>query len=88
MTFLTNLLGAFLIGLIAASAEKHGLFSQLVLFLKTGFCGGFTTFSAFSLETLNLMEHGQPQTALLYAGLSLALCLLGVWLGEQSAVLL
>ena len=88
MTFATNLIGAFLIGLIVASAEKHGLSSSLVLFLKTGFCGGFTTFSTFSLETFNLLEHGHAETALIYAGLSLGLCVLGVWLGEQSAMLL
>lgn len=52
-TLLTNFLGAFLIGLIAAQAGR--LSTRSVLLLKTGICGGFTTFSTFSLETVMLL---------------------------------
>ena len=49
LTFITNVLGALLIGYIAGAAARRGLSRNLVLFLKTGVCGGFTTFSTFSL---------------------------------------
>lgn len=81
MTFLTNLLGAFFIGLIAGFAVKKNASANLVLFLKTGFCGGFTTFSTFSLEVFNLLQKGAYFTAGLYAVLSLVLCVAGVALG-------
>ena len=50
-TLLINILGAFVIGVLAVLGEKHSLPPLLVLTLKTGVCGGFTTFSTFSLET-------------------------------------
>lgn len=83
MTFITNLLGAFVIGLIAGFAIKKGatVNKNLVLFIKTGFCGGFTTFSTFSLEVYNLLNTGAFVTASLYAVLSLVLCVAGVALG-------
>lgn len=81
MTFITNLLGAFIIGLIAGFAVRKNVSSGLVLFLKTGFCGGFTTFSTFSLEALTLLQKGAYLTAGLYAVLSLVLCVAGVALG-------
>lgn len=82
MTFAANLIGAFLIGLIAGFAKKNPSISKnFILFLKTGFCGGFTTFSTFSLETWNLLEaHNYPMAAL-YAGVSFVLCIAGVALG-------
>jgi len=98
MTFLTNLAGAFLIGLIvgigsrdvsSGTGDIRKRFSpELMLFLKTGFCGGFTTFSTFSLETWNLIEHGQFGTAGLYAVLSLVCCVAGVWAGMAAANLI
>ena len=52
-----NVVGAFCIGLIVAAVGKHsGWDPRLVLFLKVGFCGGFTTFSTFSLETAQLLR--------------------------------
>lgn len=85
MTFLTNLIGAFLIGLIAGTAVKKNMNQNLVLFLKTGFCGGFTTFSTFSLEAFNLLESGAYVTAGLYILLSLVCCIAGVALGMAAA---
>lgn len=81
MTFITNLLGAFLIGLIVGFAGKKNASANLILFLKTGVCGGFTTFSTFSLETFNLIQAGNYVTAGIYAALSLVLCVAGVALG-------
>lgn len=81
MTFITNLFGAFCIGLFVGFAKKKNLPSNLVLFLKTGFCGGFTTFSTFSLEAYNLFQSGMNGTAVLYVVLSLVLCIAGVALG-------
>ena len=55
-----------------------------VLFVKTGLCGGFTTFSAFSLETLALLERGKYATGALYACGSVLACLAGVVIGRLA----
>ncbi len=85
LTLVTNICGAFLIGYIAGTAAKRGLPSQLVLFLKTGVCGGFTTFSTFSLEAYTLLQGGHYWWMGLYVFLSLAGCLAGVWAGMALA---
>ena len=86
MTFLTNVTGAVLIGFLVGMASQAKQPSQgLLLFLKTGFCGGYTTFSTFSLETVTLLEGKQFAAGCLYAGASLAFCLLGVWAGKMLA---
>lgn len=82
MTFFTNIAGAIVIGVIAALAERSEAAPGIVLFLKTGVCGGFTTFSTFSLETLTLIEEKHAVTACLYAGTSVVLCIAGVWIGR------
>ena len=70
-TLVINLLGCFVIGLVASLALKNSsLSSKLVLFIKTGFCGGFTTFSTFALETETLIKTGQSELAILYVALS------------------
>ena len=81
-TLLTNFLGAAAIGAIAALAERSALPAPAVLFLKTGVCGGFTTFSTFSLETVGLLESGQWLKGGGYVLASVALCLAGVVLGR------
>ena len=70
-TLFINLLGCFVIGLIAAIAAKTtSLSPRTVLFIKTGLCGGFTTFSTFALETETLLKTGHIGFAVLYVALS------------------
>ena len=83
LTLTTNLLGAILIGLIAGLAGQRRISPGWTLFWKTGVCGGFTTFSTFSLESLVLLEDGRPVLFGGYVLLSVTLCLAGVWLGKH-----
>jgi CrcB protein len=90
-TILINILGSFVIGVFAGFAhpEDHWLVApRLRLFVMVGFCGGYTTFSSFSLQTVELLRHGDPAGALANVGLSVALCLVGVWLGHAAATAL
>jgi CrcB protein len=82
-TFTVNILGCFMIGiLIGISISKPvSLPENMKLFLSTGFLGGFTTFSAFSAETLALVDKGDMSIAFLYATLSVFLGLLATWAG-------
>ena len=83
-TLCINVLGSLLIGMIAAAAVKtKPLDSHLVLLLKTGLCGGFTTFSTFALETSDLLQKGQTGSALMYAALSILLGIAAVSIGES-----
>ena len=85
-TLLINLIGAFAIGLVAAAGSRYGAEnSKLVLFLKVGLCGGFST---FSLESLALIQEGRFLVFMAYAVSSVALCLLAVWLGHMAAALI
>ena len=76
-----NALGCFAIGLIFALAEKGNLSAEWRLFLATGICGGFTTFSAFSIETVSLMKDGQLAPAFIYIVASVTLGLAATFLG-------
>ena len=81
-TFIVNLIGCFLIGLLIGLSYKQISFDHnLKLLLITGFCGGFTTFSAFSLESLQLYQSGHFLTLAGYILLSVILGILLVWLG-------
>ena len=82
-TFLINVIGSFIIGLVAALAAKYTLNPRLVLFLKVGICGGFTTFSTFSLETSELIRSGAYTAAVLYVLLSAGLGILVVILAQN-----
>ena len=71
-TFAVNIVGCFAIGLIVGFIGRHGsLDPRLVLFLQTGICGGFTTFSTFSLEALTLLENGRFTAGIFYIVLSI-----------------
>ena len=80
-TFLANVIGCFLIGIIAVKGEARGWDENLLLFLKTGFCGGLTTFSTFTYETHSLFTQGDTRLALLYISSSLLLSICGLLLG-------
>ena len=87
-TFVVNVAGCLGAGILAGLVEKHDLFSADVrLFLFTGIAGGFTTFSAFSLETLFLLRRGEVAIAGSYVMLSVALGLLLMWLGFKAVSL-
>ena len=77
LTLVTNLLGAIAIGLITGCAAKKNLPANTILFLRTGVCGGFTTFSTFSLEAFGLFQSGQILSGGIYTVLSVILCLGG-----------
>ncbi len=83
MTFITNILGALLIGFIIGISEKNKVNPDLLLFLKVGVCGGFTTFSTFSAESLKLFEDGKTMVGLAYILLSITLCIIGVYIGKK-----
>ena len=82
-TLLTNLLGALLIGLVAGLSGGGRLTKQWTLFWKTGVCGGFTTFSTFSLESMNLLREGRWLAGGVYIVLSVGFCLIGVAVGQR-----
>jgi CrcB protein len=84
-TLVTNIIGAFLIGCITGLAAKKNISPHAMLMLKTGLCGGFTTFSTFSLEAYYLIQNANYGYAVLYIALSLSGCLLGV-LGGMKLV--
>ncbi len=89
LTLATNLIGAILIGFIVGIADKKEEVSpNMVLFWKTGVCGGFTTFSTFSLEAYKLFENKAYSLGGIYVVLSVCCCLFGVFLGRKLAATL
>lgn len=88
-TLIINITGSIVIGFFATLTGPDGRWfvgSTTRLFVMVGLCGGFTTFSSFSLQTLNLLHDGEWLYAGLYIAGSVALCLLGVWIGYLAAV--
>ena len=88
-TILVNVSGSFVIGFFAAMTLPEGRWlagPQGRAFFMYGICGGYTTFSSFSLQTLTLAEDGQWFKAGANCALSLVLCLVGVWLGHILAL--
>ena len=89
LTLITNILGAVLIGFIVGlAAERKNISPNMTLFWKTGVCGGFTTFSTFSLEAFSLIEARRFAASGVYIALSVLLCLAGILCGKRMAMLI
>lgn len=87
-TLLVNVFGSFVIGLFATATGPDGRFfvpGDMRQFVMVGICGGYTTFSSFSLQTLTLVQDGQVARAGLNVVASVVLCLTSVWLGHVAA---
>ena len=87
-TLLVNIIGCAFIGWFAAFTGPGGravLSGRTRAFVMVGICGGFTTFSSFSLETLNLLRDGYAGRAIGNMSFSVGLCMFGVWLGSLLA---
>ena len=88
-TLIINILGSFVIGLFFALTGPDGRFDVSLdakLFVMTGICGGYTTFSAFSLQTLSLFQDGAWLRGGGYIAASVVLCLIAVWAGYAVAM--
>ena len=84
-TFIVNVLGCVIAGVLAGLVVRQNLFSaDMQLFLFTGLLGGFTTFSAFGVETVYLLQRGQVAVALGYVSSSVLCGVAGVWIGMVS----
>jgi CrcB protein len=87
-TLIVNVVGSFVIGFFATLTGPDGRFlvsGNTRQFVMVGICGGYTTFSSFSLQTLSLMRDDEWLQATGNAALSLTLCMLAVWLGHIAA---
>ncbi len=81
-TLLINMIGSCLIGIIIGISLKYSAFNDnWKLFLATGICGGFTTFSAFSLENVQMIQEGKTTQAILYIMGSVILGIAATWIG-------
>ncbi|MCR5405519.1 MAG: fluoride efflux transporter CrcB [Lachnospiraceae bacterium] len=88
LTLVTNLIGAVMIGFIVGIvSSKQDVSANSVLFWKTGVCGGFTTFSTFSLEAFTLFENKAYVSGGIYIALSVLGCITGVFIGKKLAML-
>src|SRR5271154_2954140 len=87
-TLIVNVTGSFVVGFFATLTAPEGrvfVGSDARQFVMTGICGGYTTFSSFSLQTLNLARDGEMALAGANIGMSFLLCLLAVWAGHIAA---
>lgn len=85
-TFVVNILGCFLLGVFyVLGTEKLLIHPQLRSMITVGFLGAFTTFSTYSVETINLLRNGEIKTALLYVVGSVGIGLLAAWVGMLTA---
>ena len=88
-TVFVNVTGSFVIGLVGTLTGPEGRLlvpSDARIFVMVGICGGYTTFSSFSLQTLNLARDGEWLWASGNVVISVVACLVGVWLGHAGAV--
>jgi len=89
-TILINIIGSFVIGLVAYIATPAGrvpMSFDIRAFILAGICGGYTTFSSFSLQTFELAREGRWLAAAANIVLSVVLCLLAVWAGYALGVM-
>lgn len=84
-TFLVNVIGALLIGILFVGAERFTLSEPARLGMSVGFLGAFTTFSAFSLQLLTDIQEGEVLRAVSYAAATLFLCLISCLVGVELA---
>ena len=87
-TLSVNILGSFLIGMFYVLSARFNLSDEMRLFLTTGLCGGFTTFSTFSHEGMTLIRQGNYGTFLLYVTLSVALGVTAAFAGGWTGTML
>lgn len=90
-TLAVNVAGSLVIGLFVAATTPGGRFAageEIRAFVAVGLCGGFTTFSAFSMQTFALIQQGDWPRAGLNVAASIVLCLLAVWLGHAAGSVL
>jgi fluoride exporter len=88
-TLFVNVLGSFIIGIFFTLTGPEGRYdvsADAKLFVMVGLCGGYTTFSSFSLQTLGLIQDEKWLLAIANIVASVALCLIAVWLGHALAV--
>lgn len=86
MTLAINIIGSFAIMLFSGLfVGVSDLDERWMLFLRVGLCGGFTTFSTFSMEALRLLEQGNMTMAAVYVSLSCVSCLAAAFLGEIAS---
>ena len=78
-TFAVNILGSFLIGLLTGCCKD----GSLLLLLTVGLCGGFTTFSTFSLQNVRMLQDGKILSAVIYILATVIVCIVMVWLGYR-----
>jgi fluoride exporter len=80
-TITVNAISSFILGLLAVKIVQRPDDSSLWLLIAVGFCGGFSTFSAFTLELFDFMKNGMVTLALINIAVSVSVCLLTIWLG-------
>ncbi len=82
-TFVVNVMGCLLMGVLLGIAAKHNISTELKCLLIVGFCGGFTTFSTFAAESLSLIKGQDWISVVIYLTLSLWIGITAVWTGNK-----